>query len=103
MGRTRKAATRYVAIWRNKFLTTDAKTITDMIEMLREAADDLQKMKKRGVKLDPDGGTMDDCAMLVTTDPVVAQEFKDWGFCDETEDTDEDDEDDDEEDDDEEE
>ena len=65
----------YELLWRNKWLTADAETIDDMIKLLRDAADELQKMKDRGVMLDDDGGVEDDHAHLVTDDPAVAEEF----------------------------
>lgn len=65
----------YEFTWRNKWLTSDAKSIDDMIATLRGAADDLQRMKERGVTLRDDGGVGDDYATLVTTDAEVAAEF----------------------------
>ncbi|HEX7478759.1 MAG TPA: nucleotidyl transferase AbiEii/AbiGii toxin family protein [Polyangiales bacterium] len=65
----------YVYLWRNKFLTIDAKSIDDMIESLSGAADELRKMKADGVTLGPDGGTGDDYAHLTTTDPDVAKKY----------------------------
>jgi hypothetical protein len=63
----------YSTIWRNKFLTTDSRTLDDMIERLEAAVAELQGMKKAGVVLQ--GGAEDDYATLVTTDPVVAGRF----------------------------
>jgi len=66
----------YQTLWRNKYLTQDAKTIEDMIVALREAADQLEEMKKAGVVLVSDaGGMADDYANLATTDPEVARRF----------------------------
>lgn len=70
-GRTR----RYVLLWRNKWLTSDAKTLLEMTTRLREAADRLEAMLKDGVELDPDGGTGDDYAYLVTRDPDIARKY----------------------------
>ncbi len=66
---------RYVRLWRNKFLTLEAKTIGEMAEALRDAAEELAAMKADGVVLDPDGGTSDDYAMLVTEDPDIAKKY----------------------------
>jgi hypothetical protein len=66
---------KYVRLWRNKFLTLDAKSIDDMIETLSGAADELRQMKADGVTLDPEGGTGDDYAQLTTTDPDVAKKY----------------------------
>jgi hypothetical protein len=66
---------RYVTLWRNKWLTADAHTLDDMIQSLQGAAERLQAMRADGVVLDPDGGTADDHAYLVTTDPAVAKKY----------------------------
>jgi hypothetical protein len=78
----REARKRYVTTWRNKRLTAEAKTIQDMINMLRAAADQLDQMRKDGVVLEDQGGIGDDCAYLVTTDPKVAEKY---GMIDESE------------------
>jgi hypothetical protein len=78
----------YERTWRNKWLTAQATSITDMIEALREAVAELQEMQAADVVLVDDGGTADDYARLVTDDPVVAAKF---GF--EEEEPDEEDED----------
>jgi hypothetical protein len=62
---------KYSLIWRNKFLTLDAQTIDDMIEGLESALSELQEMRDAGVFLE--GGAENDYAMLVTSDPRVAQ------------------------------
>ena len=66
---------RFVTLWRNKWLTAEAQSIDDMIASMRDAADTLQAMKDAGVYLDPQGGTSDDYAHLVTDDPEVAKRF----------------------------
>jgi len=66
---------RYMTIWRNKFLTLDAKSLDEMIETLRGAVDTLENMRGDGVTLDPEGGTADDYATLVTEDPEVAKKY----------------------------
>jgi hypothetical protein len=71
----KEARKRYVTIWRNKWLTSEAKSIEDMIARLRSAADDLEQMRKDGVFLEDDGGVGDDYAHLVTTDPKVAEKY----------------------------
>ena len=69
------AEKRYIALWRNKWLTAKAESLEDMIEGLQSAADTLRAMLADGVTLDPDGGTSDDYAYLVTTDPAVAKKY----------------------------
>ncbi len=66
---------RFVQTWRNKFLTIDAKSLDEMIAILHEATKTLEAMLADGVMLDPDGGTADDYALLVTTDPAVAKKY----------------------------
>src|SRR5262249_27091581 len=66
---------RYMMLWRIKFLTTDAKTLEEMVSTLQHATDTLRAMLADGVTLDPEGGTGDDCAYLVTTDPAVAKKY----------------------------
>jgi hypothetical protein len=66
---------RYVLIWRNKFLTLNAQSLEEMIASLQAAATTLQTMLADGVALDPEGGTTDDYAYLVTTDPVIAKKY----------------------------
>lgn len=65
-------------IWRNKFITTDAHTINDMIEMLESHVDLLKEMRDDGVTLSDDEGIEDDYACLITDDPKVAEKY---GFC----------------------
>lgn len=66
---------RYVLLWRNKWLTAEAKTLPEMIASLKEAATTLEAMLKDGVELDPNGGTADDYAYLVTNDPDIARKY----------------------------
>jgi len=64
---------KYSLIWRNKFLTVDAQTIDDMIDGLESAISTLREMRNAGVLLE--GGAEDNYAMLVTSDPLVAEEY----------------------------
>lgn len=66
---------RYIQLWRNKFLTIQAKSIDEMIENLQDASDTLRKMRDDGVTLDNLGGAADDYAQLVTTDPGIARKY----------------------------
>jgi hypothetical protein len=67
---------KYIRVWRNKFLTVDARTIDEMIDALSGAAEELRRMKADGVTLDPEGGAGGDYAHLVTTDPDVARKYE---------------------------
>jgi hypothetical protein len=84
-----KSKPTFTYIWRNKWLTSEAQTIGDMIDFLQQAADLLRTLQARGVVLVDEGGVADDYAHLVTSDAHVAQEF---GFVDESDDEDADDE-----------
>jgi hypothetical protein len=66
----------FVYEWRNKWLTAEAKSIADMAQALRSAAEELDGMVKDGFVLDSDSGVGDDYAALITTDRTVA---KKWG------------------------
>jgi len=76
----RSSPKRFVRIWRNKFLALDAKSIEEMAATLRAAADELAQMIGDGVVLDPNGGTGDDYAYLITSNPEIARKY---GFEDE--------------------
>jgi hypothetical protein len=78
----------YSCWWRNKWLTADAQTIDDMINMLQAAAAALGEMRDAGVTLDPEGDAQNDYARLITSDPAVADKF---GFEDESQHLDADD------------
>jgi hypothetical protein len=68
-------AKRYIALWRNKGLTAEAKSLEEMIEALQSAANALRAMLADGVTLDSGGGKADDYAYLVTTDPIIAKKY----------------------------
>ena len=72
---------RYMTIWRNKFLTVDANTLGEMARKLKAAAAELEAMHTTG-QVTLEGGVGDDYAELITTDPEVAKEF---GFTEEDE------------------
>jgi hypothetical protein len=69
------ARRRFVTIWRNKFLTTDAKSLAEVISKLGGAVDQLKAMQRDGVVLDEEGGTADDYALLVTDDVAIAKKY----------------------------
>lgn len=66
---------RFITLWGNKWLTAEAGSIHEMMQSLRDASDVLERMKADGVTLDPNRGTHDKYACLVTTDPVIAQKY----------------------------
>src|SRR5438270_145771 len=71
----RERPTEYERLWRNKWLTSEARTIDDMIDRLQEAAGELRQMRAAGVVLREDDGVGVDYATLVTRDFAVAQQF----------------------------
>ena len=70
----------YRALWKNKWLTADAVSIDDMIDIYRAVADELVAMKADGVLLDPESDIANDGATLLTDDAAVAEkyEFEPW-------------------------
>ena len=66
---------RYETRWRHKWLTSEAKSIDEMIESLRAAADTSRRNAESGCNSKDNGGVGDDYATLVTTDPEVAKRF----------------------------
>lgn len=63
---------KYELIWRNKWLTAEAKTMREMAEMLENAANHLRELAADGVVLREGDSTSDDYAFLETDDPEVA-------------------------------
>jgi hypothetical protein len=70
------SAKRYIKLWRNKWLTSEAHSLQGMIDGLVIAAESLRAMLTDGVTLDPAGGTRDDYAFLVTWDPAIAKKYE---------------------------
>jgi len=67
--------TQYSYLWRNKWLTSGAKTIDDMVDGLKSAVNELEAMKNDGIVLEDGGGIEDDYANLVTEDPEIAKKY----------------------------
>ena len=65
----------YELLWRNKWLTADAKTIDQMADKLQEASNLLKLMSSKGITLDDQGSHADDYAVLTTSEPALAKEF----------------------------
>jgi hypothetical protein len=66
---------RFMRIWRGESLRGELRSIDDMISLLPDDAETLTRMRDDGVILDPEGGTSQDNAYLVTTDPEVARKY----------------------------
>ena len=77
-----EARKRYVMIWRNKWLTSEAKSVDEMLAIYRDTANHFEQMIQDGVVLDDNGSVGDDYAQLVTTDPKIAEKY---GFIEESE------------------
>jgi hypothetical protein len=69
-----QTATRFETIWRDKWLTSEATTIPEMAQALREASELLLCMHHAGVQLE-DSGMGDGYAFLFTYVPKAAEEF----------------------------
>lgn len=61
--------------WRNKWLTSEAKDVKEMVACLRAAADELEQMAKDGLVLENGGELQDDYAFFVTTDSQLAEKY----------------------------
>lgn len=72
---TRQIKKRFVLLWRNKWLTAEAKTLDDMIAALHQAAELIAEMKRDGVQLESQAGAADDYVYLTTTDPDIARKY----------------------------
>jgi hypothetical protein len=66
----------YETTVRGKWLFDGAKDIGDMIDRCLDMANDLQEMRKAGIKLV--GEIEDDYAHLETDDKAVAKKFEMW-------------------------
>ncbi len=71
----RFSTTRYVMLWRNKWLTANAKSLDEMASMLHGAAQQLEAMKADGVLLDNGDSVSDDYAFLYTYDRTIAEKY----------------------------
>ena len=67
---------KYHLTWSNKLLTSDAKSINEMIDNLEFAVEQLREMRDAGVVLD--GSAEDDYAVLITNDPKIADRYGFW-------------------------
>ena len=67
--------TKYFRIWKNKYITQNAKNINDFIEIFESLILVLKKWKSEGkIYLDPDSNIEDDQAIFITTDMQTANE-----------------------------
>jgi hypothetical protein len=66
---------RYETTWRNKWLTADARSISEMADALEAAAGELRAMQAQGVVLDEESNVASDYATLMTSDLAVAERF----------------------------
>lgn len=62
----------YETIWRNKWLTADAKSIDDMIAALEGAIEELEEIKDSGIEGDFSSAS-DDYIFFRTDDPKMAE------------------------------
>jgi hypothetical protein len=64
--------TYYRTTWRNKWITTDARSIDDFIETFESLAKQFRQWKQWGITLYDDGGVGDDYTSFITDDIDVA-------------------------------
>lgn len=69
------AKKRFISIWRNKFLTTDANDFKEMVELLEGAAKHLREMLDSGKVFLDNQGVRDDYAHLYTYDLGIAEKY----------------------------
>ena len=62
----------YAYLWRNKWITSNAKTIDDFIQTFEALAQQFRKWKEWGIELYDDGGVGDDYATFITGNMDVA-------------------------------
>ncbi len=67
---------RFCLLHRNKWITSNVKTIEDMIAIYEGLAKQFSEMREEGVTLDPDSSISDDYAVLVTTNPETALKYE---------------------------
>ena len=69
-----KQPKKYISIWRNKWIISQAGSIDDFIKIYESLAEKMRKWKDKGIILDPDiiGAIGDDYAQFCTTDEAVA-------------------------------
>ena len=65
----------YRTSWAARWLVDGAESIPEMVQRLREEADDLEAMHHAGICLEEDSAVNDGHAELVTDDPAVAIQF----------------------------
>ncbi len=64
--------TRYVSVWRNKWITSQAGSIDDFIKTFEGLAQMFKEWKEMGITLNPDSGIGDDYAEFYTDDMDMA-------------------------------
>ena len=67
-----RTETRYIAIWRNQWVTAKAKSLPEVVQLLQQASEQLAAMLSDGVTLDSRTAMANDYVYLITTDPKIA-------------------------------
>lgn len=62
----------YITIWRNKWITSNAKSIDDFINIFEALAKEFREWKDWGIQLNDDGGVGDDYATFTTDNMDIA-------------------------------
>lgn len=71
----RFSATRYVRLWRNRWLAPEARSLDELVGGLRRATEDLEAMLADGVQLDDGRPATDDYVWLYTYDRTIAEKY----------------------------
>jgi len=69
---TKIPKTFYTTTWRNKWITANAGTIDDFINIFEALAKQFREWKKWGIELSDDGAVGDDYAAFITDDMDIA-------------------------------
>jgi len=62
----------YITIWRNKWITSNAKSIDDFINIFEALTKKFREWKDWGIQLHDDGGVGDDYATFITDNMDIA-------------------------------
>jgi len=68
-----KFKAQYVYLWRNKWITSGARSIDDFISVYEQLLNKLKRWKVQGIKLQIDTGIRDDYAEFYTFNEEVAK------------------------------
>lgn len=65
----------FVQRWQNRYLTTDATSVTHFRQVFEQAAHTMAAYERAGVSIRQDGGAAQDCVTFETTDRELALRY----------------------------